>query len=200
MLGEEPREELVRAINRAKNKQSINNDTAVILGWFKDYGEGLKELDETKEVVDYVYDENGLTVIYGDDSEQAVAQDGVYQLRTGGDEIEDEYVSPKEMVARTVTFMGNTINWNMPENNEEVLEVLNNLTVDSVVLDTFGIELDDCSSLRVQLAGGNVLYVDGWIIPEVKPILGKVLVAYFSGMTYDFVEEDLNKVADKAFS
>ena len=200
MLGEEPKEELIRTINHAKNSNNVNNDTAVILGWFEDYGEGIKELDSTKEVVDYNYDkESGLTVTYSDNTTQEVVKDGEYLLRTGGDEVEDDYISPKEQVAQSLSFMGNTINWKMPENNEDVLGVLGNITVDASVLEDYNISVDDCSALRVELAGGNVLYIDGWILPEIKPVLGKILIAYYSGLTYDFVDSELNKVADKVF-
>ena len=199
MLGEEPKEALIREINVAVQGSNITHDTAVILGWFGKYGEGLKGADKTKEVTDYIYDGNGLTVVYADGTTQAIRDDGEYQLRTGGNELQDDYVSPKEKVAQALTFVGNTINWKLPENNEKVLEVLNYITVDSEVLTAYGISVDDCNALRVVLAGGNVIYINGWILPEVKPILGKILLAYYSGLGYEFVERELNEVADKLF-
>lgn len=198
MLGEEPKEELVRAINTAI-KGEADQETSVLLGWFKDYGEGLKEADSAKTVIDYTFDTNGLTVIYEDSSSQSIKQDGEYQLRTGGDEVDDSYVSPKEQLAQSLTFSGNVIKWEMPENDEEVLGVLNTITIDSGLLEEFGIPVDTCSSLRVILSGGSVLSIKGWVVPEVKPVLGRILLAYYSGLTYDFVENELNKIADKIF-
>lgn len=71
--------------------------------------------------------------------------------------------------------------------------------VSSAVLDAYGIDVDTCSSLRVVLAGGNTLYIRGWLLPQIKPILGRVLVAYYSGLDFDFVGDELNKVADEVF-
>lgn len=199
LLGAEPKDELIEALNRAKNHQVVNSDTAVILGWFKDFGEGVKSLTLDEDIVDYNFSEDKLTVIYQDNTTQEVARDGVYTLRTGGDEVEDEYISPKEQVAEALTFSGNVISWEMPNNDETVLEVIKGIMVDASVLEMYHIDVNDCNAVRVVLAGGSTFYISGWLMPEVVPILGKILVAYYSSLGYGFVEDELNKVAEKVF-
>lgn len=199
MLGEEPKDALIQALNQANTGENLTHDTSVLLGWFRDYGEGVKSLDSNKTIIDYTYTDEGLTVIYSDNTTQPVEQDGEYQLRTGGDEVEDEYISPKEKIAESVSFMGNTIQWRLPENNEKVINALRKITVDTPILEAYNIDVDTCASLRLELTGGNIYYVEGWVLPEVKPILGDILLAYYSGLNYDFVDHELNKVADKVF-
>ena len=102
-------------------------------------------------------------------------------------------------MARDVDFLGKSIVWDLGENDQELIEVLQSITVGSDVIQHYGLDIDTCSSLRINLAGGSPYYLKGFVLPEVKPIVGKIMLAYYSKLNYDFVGKDLDKVAKKVF-
>lgn len=188
-----------KVINILNNKED-GLDYMVCLGIF---GNFAKNIESEEHLEDYE-----LCISKGKVSKVKVQVDGVVKEYTEGlgkkelkvDKKGEELQGSndlKEKIRNNFIINGNVMRWKMETLDKEALESLDKIGVDLENLDYFNTTLEECYSLMIELPGGTLYAVEGWILKDLMKLVLKIVKAHYLNLPYLFVDEELDRFAQQ---